>query len=487
MKKSRWFLPVTSLLLPLSGVGCGEGAADPLTNLSAPGAVSQAVTSSLGLDKASAKPVITAISPTTASNHGGGPVIISGRNFVSGAIVKIGGALATSSVLSSTTLTATVPTLPGTCGRVPVRVEDPSGQAATRTDLFTLQGAFGYLDPISYPTVPYASQVAVADFNLDGHLDLVVGTLDSNQVSFLAGRGDGTFRPAQNLAAGGLPDSVIADDFNQDGNLDLAVSDSSTSGTGHILLGKGRSFGGSQFGAPSDFTALEYIDGIRSADMNSDGKVDLVTFGDNSISVLLGKGDGTFQPHLDTARTSRPWGIAIGDLNGDGHPDVAAANRADNTMSILLGKGDGTFLTAVNYATDAAPILVDIKDVNHDGKLDVVTANQSTVSVFLGKGDGTFGTAQNYTATLHSVNDLAVRDLDDDGIPDIAIIDEIGSAVDVLIGKGDGSFGAPQPSTTGPIPNWLGIGDFDGDHRPDLVTTSVDSPGSVAVLLRECM
>lgn len=87
----------------------------------------------------------------------------------------------------------------------------------------------------------------------------------------------------------------------------------------------------------------------------------------------------------------------------------------------------------------------------------------------------------------NSLNDLAVRDLDGDGVLDVAVVDELGSGVNFLRGNGDGSFAVPLSFPSGAVPNYLGIGDFDGDHRPDLVTTSFTDPGSVAVMLRECM
>ncbi len=489
MDKARWLRgiggPLVSLMAGLTS-GCGaetEGLDAPARQLAAALSVS-----SEALLPGAAHPQLSAVNPHSASNRGGAPLIITGRNFTAGATVKIADVLATSSVLSSTTIAVTTPANPGRCGRVPVRVELTSGKSVVRPDLFSYHGEFGYLAPLQYAAVPYANEVAVADFNVDGHLDLVVSTFgDGGQVSLLSGRGDGTFRPAQNISAGGLPVSLVTADFNRDGNPDLAVSDFNAPGTGHLLLGNGHGVPGTPFRAAIDFSTREDIDRIKSADLNSDGKPDLLVVGDGSIGVLLGKGDGTFAAHLDVSRAVRPWDVTSGDLNGDGHPDLAIANLTANTVSVLLGKGDGTFLPAVDYAADKGPIFVAMADVNADGKLDVVSGNARTISVFVGKGDGKLAAAQTYTATAHSLNDLAVRDLDGDGKLDVAVVDELGNAVNILHGNGDGSFAAPQAFVTGAVPNYLGIGDFDSDHRLDLVTTSVTDPGSVAVLLRECM
>jgi len=244
---------------------------------------------------------------------------------------------------------------------------------------------------------------------------------------------------------------------------------------------------GTPFRTPIAFSTPEEIYRLKSGDLNGDGKVDLISVGDSSIGVLLGKGDGSFAAFKEVRRASRPWDAASGDLNGDGKEDLVLGNLSDNNISVLLGKGDGTFLSGVDYVSDKGPFFVAIADFNRDGKLDVVSGNARTISVFLGKGDGTLAAAKSYTATTHSLNDMAVRDLDGDGQLDVVLIDMLGNGVNVLRGNVDGSFATPQSFPSGVMPNWIGIGDFDGDHRLDLVATSLTEPGSVAVMLRECM
>ncbi len=485
MYTTRRLWGAVSLLLPFLTGGCGAGAPDSADGLTLlPEALSGA---SAPLAAKTMHPQLDAVSLHAASNRGGTPLILTGRNFATGATVKIGGALARSSVLSSTTIALTVPALPGRCGAVPVRVENPVGGADTRSDLFSYQGEFGYSDPLQYAVGSYANEIAVADFNVDGHLDIAVSVSVGSQVSLLTGLGDGTFRPVRNINSGAVPLSIVTADFNNDGNPDLAVSDAEKDGTGYMLLGNGHSVPGVPFKAPAAFSSLEYIDRLKSDDFNSDGKPDLLVLGDTSFGVLLGKGDGTFAAHLDVRRTERPWDATSGDLNGDGHPDVVVSNRGTNNVSVFLGKGNGTFTGGEDYPTDKSPIFLAIADVNRDGKLDVISGNALTISVLLGKGDGTVAAAKHYTATAHSLNDMAVRDLDGDGVLDAVVVDELGNLVNVLHGNGDGSFAAPQSFASGAVANWLGIGDFDGDHRLDLAATSFTDPGSVAVLLRECM
>ena len=120
------------------------------------------------------------------------------------------------------------------------------------------------------------------------------------------------------------------------------------------------------------------------------GTVPPVTSGGSSLSFL---------PQVAYTVGSGPAEDRVADLNGDGKLDIIAENASSNTVSVLLGNGDGTFKPAVNYATDPDPWSMDIGDVNGDGKLDIVTCNEAanTVSVLLGNGDGTFKPAVNYT------------------------------------------------------------------------------------------
>jgi hypothetical protein len=135
------------------------------------------------------------------------------------------------------------------------------------------------------------------------------------------------------------------------------------------------------------------------ADFDGDGKADLAVAnrGDNSLSVLLGNGDGTFQTHVDYALGGGPSSVAYGDFNGDGRPDLVVAindSVAPSHLSVLLGNGDGTFQTHVDYTTGNLPGTVAIGDFNGDGKADLVctTTLDNSVSVLLGNGDGTFRT-----------------------------------------------------------------------------------------------
>src|SRR5581483_10570988 len=154
----------------------------------------------------------------------------------------------------------------------------------------------------------------------------------------------------------------------------------------------------SLFGCPAASYAVgSFPYSVAVGDFNGDGKPDLVTANNesNNVSVLLGNGDGTFQPHQDYAVGSFPYSVAVGDFNGDGKQDLAtAANNGypNGAVSVLLGNGDGTFQPYQDYAVGFNPQSVAAGDFNGDGKLDLATANSQSnyVSVLLGNGDGTF-------------------------------------------------------------------------------------------------
>ena len=210
---------------------------------------------------------------------------------------------------------------------------------------------------------------------------------------------------------------------------------------------------------------------VVSADLNGDGKPDLVVAnrGDNTVSVLLGNGDGTFQKQVTYATGVQPGSVAVGDFNGDGKLDIVVSNYSDNTVSILLGSGDGTFQTQQTYATGAGPSVVAVGDFNGDGKQDLVVANynDNTVSVLLGKGDGTFQAPVAFAAGGYP-SFVAVGDFNGDGRLDIVVSDANDNTVSVLLGNGDGTFQTRQTYPVGSVPYSVAVADFNGDGKLDL-------------------
>lgn len=234
------------------------------------------------------------------------------------------------------------------------------------------------------------------------------------------------------------------------------------------------------FSSAQTFAVGSAPGGTATADLNGDGKPDLVTanYYDSTVSVLLGNGNGTFQTAVPYSAGPSPTWVAVGDFNGDSKPDLAVADVSG--VSILLGNGDGTFQAAVNYLY-TPQTFVTVADVSGDGKADLILAdeNSDTITVLLGNGDGTFQSPVSYVTGI-GPRTVVVMDFNNDGKPDLAVANAY--YVSVLLNNGNGTFQAPVNYNTGSDPESLTVGDFNGDGKSDLAVTSLTS-NIVSVML----
>lgn len=295
------------------------------------------------------------------------------------------------------------------------------------------------------------------DFNRDGKLDLAVA---GGVLSVLRGRGDGTFQKPVIIASSTLSLYIAAADFNGDGNLDLVIDGPNNAIS--VYLGNGDGTFQSPLVSPtSDSPTL-----LVAGDFNNDHKVDLAIIDPPYISVLLGNGDGTFQAPIDNNSFLGARSMAVGDFNNDHRLDVVVSGSEGGTNSwgLLLGNGDGTLQPAIINYLDYTPGTIAAGDLNHDGNVDVVLGSgfgPSDVAVYLGNGDGTFQSPGSYGPVGGG---LVVADLNGDGNLDI-----VTTGVYLIYGNGDGTFGSPQLFPAGKSPWWMLTGDFNGDHKPDVV------------------
>jgi hypothetical protein len=234
---------------------------------------------------------------------------------------------------------------------------------------------------------------------------------------------------------------------------------------------------------------------IATADFNNDGKADIVitnyeTTGStagNTVTVVPGNGDGTFQTALNYTYTvgTNPSGVVVADFNGDGKLDLAVANHGSGNVSVLLGNGDFTFQNAVNYSV-LSPNAIVVGDLNGDGKLDLIVSNSNGFVVLPGNGDGTFGNKLVYSTTYGGVEYIAVGDFNGDGKLDLVTTwttTDLAGHVSIFLGNGDFTF---QPEVDYAVDSgdifWAVVGDFNGDGHQDLAVTNSDGD-DVSVLL----
>ena len=281
-----------------------------------------------------------------------------------------------------------------------------------------------------------------------------------------------TFAPAVNYGTGSKPDSVAIGDLNGDGKLDLATANTASNSVS-VLIGNGNG----TFATAQSFGAGTGAGSVAIGDFNADNKLDLVTAntrpGVNSVSVLIGNGNGTFAAAVQYPVGTNPSSVAVGDLNGDGKLDLAAANSGGTTVSVLLGNGDGTLGAQTAYGGGAGATAIALGDLNNDGKADLITANpvSTRINVLLGNGDGTFGANSTPYGGDYPLS-LALADLNGDGKLDLVVANVTISTVGVLIGNGNGGFGSPVNYAAGNGPVGVAISDLDADGKLDIAAAN---------------
>ena len=344
------------------------------------------------------------------------------------------------------------------------------------------------------------ASVMLGDVNRDGKLDVIVANQRDNNVTVMLGDGKGSFTPAPGspFPSGNSPNDIAVGDVNGDGKLDLAFANHDTKYV-TVLLGDGRGGFAAAPNSPFTVNSRPHPHGIAFGDFNGDRNLDFVVddWGNNRVTVVFGDGKGNFaSPGVSFAVGQMPYQrVRVADVNKDGRPDIITTNTEGGDVSVLLGDGRGGFTPAPGspFKANPRPFGVAIADVNGDGKLDLAVVNFSgqgndssddAITILLGNGDGTFkpAPASPFTSGRSPVA-VAVGDVNGDGIADVASANMGSNNITLLLGGRDGMRPAPgSPFTVGSHPESIAFGDLNGDGKADIVVANLED-NDVSVLL----
>ena len=453
-------------------------------------------------------PTITSFTPT--SGNVGSSITITGTNFAATAAnntVFFDPIEATVTAASATSLTVTVPTGAG-FGPISVTV---ANRTVTSTQFFlpTYSGldqtvTTGLLsEGISLTAGTTLNDVAFGDIDGDGNPDIVVVNFGDNNVSVYRNLGTtggingSSFAAKFDFPTGTGPHSVAIGDLDRDGKLDLAVSNV-TANTVSVLRNTATSgvINAGSFAAKQDFVVGTSPRTLAIGDLDGDAKPDIVTpdLTANTVSVLRNTSTpgtifaNSFATSVTFTTGTGPNWVSIGDLDGDGEPDLAVTNGSGGNVSVFHNTstaGSITFATKVDFTTGVSPVNVAIADLDGDGKLDLSVSNitPNTVSVLHNTSTSgvintsTFATAFDFT-TGTGPAEVAVGDLDGDGKPELVVENQTANTLSVFKNTSTsgtinvGSFSTKVDFPTGTTPLFLAVGDLDGDGRPEVATAT---------------
>ncbi|CAF1255225.1 unnamed protein product, partial [Adineta ricciae] len=353
-------------------------------------------------------------------------------------------------------------------------------------------GTFGAAVSFTDDSFSNPSGLALGDVNDDNYLDIIVTNFGNDNVGILGGDGNGGFALVQSyqLLTGAGPKAVIIGDFNNNSRWDIIVTESGL-GLVNLLV----RYIGAEFQTELTYTTGSGTRpyGVAVYDLNNDNRLDIVVANSatDSAGVFLGHGDGTFEPQMmfNVGENTHPQSVFVGDLDKDNRTDVATANTNGDSITVLFGFENTSFASTATYQLrpGGAPYELAVADFNEDNIWDIVTVNKGTenIAIFFGYKYMTFKSQQTYSSQYSQrPSSMAIHDLNGDTYLDIATTFAASGSVGILFGNGSGTFGELIMYSVGvnSYPYECIVTDVNNDNKTDIVVANAGSD-TIGVLL----